>query len=288
MERLLTDRFTLSAVEHLHRYALAADICHGMEVLDIASGEGYGSNLLSRKARRVIGVDLSKDATEQAKAKYSHPNLSYIQGAAEAIPLDDASVDAVVSFETLEHHDKHEEMLAEIKRVLRPDGVLIISTPDKLFYSDIPQYTNEFHVRELYLDEFRALIQRHFHRHRLLSQGPTFGTIIAPGDDWGSFSYYGGDFQTCDSVQRLTHTEYNIGIASDGDLPEVGVSFFDGYLALEEYRRQVEKRERRVPHLEKRLRNREQFIHELQNSVSYRLGRSLTWPLRKLFGSDPG
>jgi 2-polyprenyl-3-methyl-5-hydroxy-6-metoxy-1,4-benzoquinol methylase len=63
----------------------------------------------------------------------------------------------VVSFETLEHHDKHDEMFLEIKRILRPGGLLLMSTPEKLFYTDLPNVQNEFHVKELYLEEFRDL-----------------------------------------------------------------------------------------------------------------------------------
>jgi 2-polyprenyl-3-methyl-5-hydroxy-6-metoxy-1,4-benzoquinol methylase len=160
LERLTTDLFTMSSVEHLHRYAIAADLCRGKDALDIASGEGYGSNLLAKVAKSVVGVDISSEVIKQASVKYARANLTFRDGAADAIPLGDSSVDVVVSFETLEHHDKHEGMLAEIKRVLRPDGIMIISTPDKLFYSDVTGYRNAYHVKELYLDEFKALIER--------------------------------------------------------------------------------------------------------------------------------
>ena len=283
IERLGTQAFTVSAVEHLHRYALAADICRGKDVLDIASGEGYGSNLLAQTSKRVTGVDISNDVIEQAKAKYVRPNLAYIQGSVDAIPLDNSSIDMAVSFETLEHHDKHEEMLSEIKRVLRPSGVLIISTPDKLFYSDVPHYVNEFHVKELYLDDFRNLVQRFFRRHRLLSQGLAYGTLITPDGDWGPLSYYRGDFETCEPVRRLTRNEYNIAIASDDTLPEIGVTFFDGMRALQDYKQRMEKEDERIPNLERRLRSQEQVIREMRNSISYRLGRSATWPFRRLF-----
>ena len=287
IERLGTQAFTISAVEHLHRYALATEICRGKDVLDIASGEGYGSNLLAQTARRVTGVDLSNEVIEQAKAKYVRPNVAYLQGSVDAIPMDSASVDVAVSFETLEHHDKHEEMLSEIKRVLRPGGVLVISTPDKLFYSDIPRYVNEFHVKELYLDDFKNLIERFFRRYRLLSQGLAYGTLITPEGDWGSLSYYRGNFETCEPLRRVTRNEYNIAIASDDDLPEVGVSFFDGMRALQDYKQEMEREVERIFNLERRLRSQEQVIRELRNSMSYRLGRSATWPFRKLFSSGP-
>src|SRR5215207_9384045 len=149
-ERLHTDVCDNNTLEHLHRYGIALDFCRGRRVLDVASGEGYGSNLLASVAEGVKGVDISEDAVSHARLKYRRPNLEYLQGSADAIPLPDASIDTVVSFETIEHHDRHAEMLAEIKRVLRPNGVLVISSPDKLNYTDIPGVINPFHVKELY------------------------------------------------------------------------------------------------------------------------------------------
>jgi ubiquinone/menaquinone biosynthesis C-methylase UbiE len=66
------------------------------------------------------------------------------------IPLPDAAVDFVVLFETIERHDEHERMLAEIKRVLKPDSMVIVSSPDMAIYTDKPDYHNPFHVKELY------------------------------------------------------------------------------------------------------------------------------------------
>ena len=74
------------------------------------------------------------------------------------IPLDDDSVDLVISFETIEHHDKHHEMMAEIRRVLAPEGILMLSSPDKKYYSDIPKFQNSYHIKELYFEEFKDLV----------------------------------------------------------------------------------------------------------------------------------
>ena len=270
LERLSPGTVSMSSVEHLHRYALAAEICGGKDVLDIASGEGYGSNLLAQTAKTVAGVDISAEAIDQAKAKYIRPNLRFFQGAADAIPLGDSSIDVVVSFETLEHHDKHEEMLAEIKRILRPNGLLVISTPDKRFYSDIPQYKNEFHVKELYTDEFRALLSKFFSRHRLQFQISSYGTLVVPEGGARSFLYHRGDFQSCTSVESLAEHEYNIAVASDGELPDLGASFFEGNLTVRNY--------------EGLLKSQTEVIDDLKKSTSYRLGLLLTWPLRSLLG----
>jgi 2-polyprenyl-3-methyl-5-hydroxy-6-metoxy-1,4-benzoquinol methylase len=281
LERLVTDTFTLTSVEHLHRYAMATTICGGKDVLDIACGEGYGSNLLTKNAKSVIGVDISNEAIESAKSKYPRPNLKFLCGTADAIPLEASSIDVVVSFETLEHHDKHEEMLSEITRVLRANGVLIISTPDKLFYSDIPNYKNAFHVKELYLEEFRSLIDRYFKAHQILFQGLAYGTLVAPAEGWGTFSFYGGNYQNSQPTQRLPHYEYLIAIASDGTLPEFGVSFFDGIQVLRDNKRQDWES---LPRLERQLHSLENTVRDLRNSMSFRLGCLLTAPVRKLFG----
>ena len=167
--------------EHMHRYAWAAGLCGGKDVLDIASGEGYGSTLLAGRARSVVGVDISATAVAHAREKYAAAtNLRFEQGSVTAVPLASASVDVVVSFETVEHLTEQRQMLAELKRVLRPDGVLVISSPNKTVYSDDRQYTNEFHVRELYFHEFDALLREQFTAITYLGQRLATGSLVLP------------------------------------------------------------------------------------------------------------
>ena len=112
------------ALEHLHRYALASKYVDNLKVLDIASGEGYGSEILARNANLVYGADISNDSIKFASEKYSSiNNLKFIQCDCKNIPLDENFFDVVVSFETIEHHDLHDEMIQEIKRVLKKDGI---------------------------------------------------------------------------------------------------------------------------------------------------------------------
>ncbi|TAM01264.1 MAG: methyltransferase domain-containing protein [Paraburkholderia sp.] len=169
--------------EHLHRYGWAAQTVKGLHVLDIACGEGYGSAILAKYAKDVTGVDISHEAVEHAVARYGDvPNLSFRQGSATAIPLADASVDAVVSFETLEHLTQHDEMLAEIHRVLKPGGFLILSSPNKKVYSDDRNFKNEFHVRELYFAELDALVKRYFSGVTYYGQRLATSSVILPED----------------------------------------------------------------------------------------------------------
>jgi len=150
------------ALEHLHRYAYACEFVQGKVVLDIASGEGYGSEMLSRTALHVYGVDIDKKSVVHAAEKYQKDNLEFILGSCEKIPLPDHSVDLVVSFETIEHTKQHDAMLQEIKRVLKTDGFLIISSPEKADYREKRNEKNPFHLHELDLEEFQRLLLKHF------------------------------------------------------------------------------------------------------------------------------
>ena len=151
------------ALEHLHRYAMAKDFAVGKTVLDIACGEGYGSAVLAEVAVRVYGVDIAPEAIAHAKTKYQRPNVEFLTGSCAGIPLADETVDLVVSFETIEHHDEHEAMFAEIKRVLCSGGMVIVSSPDKLEYSERANHANAYHVKELYADEFQRLVEKRLH-----------------------------------------------------------------------------------------------------------------------------
>ncbi len=157
-------------LEHVHRYRFASQFVTGKRVLDIASGSGYGSAFLANTAQAVVGVDRDTTAIDFSMATYQRPNLTFLQGDCTEIPIADGSVDVVVSFETLEHVAQQDELMAEIRRVLTPSGLLVMSTPDRVQYSDIPGYCNPFHLRELSRTEFAELIGTYFRRFKLLGQ----------------------------------------------------------------------------------------------------------------------
>lgn len=253
-------------VEHLHRYAIAQEYCKGKIVLDIASGEGYGSALLAKVATHVTGVDISKDAVEAAAAKYTSPNVTYLVGSADDIPLPDQSVAVVVSFETIEHLSNHTGMLAEIKRVLQPGGVLIISTPEKLHYSDIPNYQNPFHVKELYRNEFETLLQQYFQYQHLLFQKIRMGSCVQATDAASINGFYSGNYDQITHTPPGTDEVFLIAIASDQPLPAAVGSFFDGTAILKI--------------------GQQQYVYQtalhLKDSHDYRLGKALLWLPRLL------
>lgn len=167
-------------VEHWHRYHFAARWAAGKRVLDVACGEGYGSAGLALQAAHVTGVDVSEAAIAHARAAYAgQANLEFLAASCTALPLPAASFDAVVSFETIEHIEGQEAFLGEVARVLRPEGVFVLSCPNKVEYSDKRNYANEFHVKELYRDELEALVRARFPHIAWHGQRPSFFSVIA-------------------------------------------------------------------------------------------------------------
>jgi len=258
-ERLTTTIKHETAIHHLHRYAIAIELAKDKDVLDIASGEGYGSNLLSRTAKKVTGVDISREAIEFSIKKYKSTNLSFIEGKADKIPLESNSIDLAVSFETIEHHDKHIEMFKELKRVLRPNGILIMSSPDKLNYSNSINHNNHFHIKELFREEFKEIVQQNFKYSKIYYQNISYNSIIVPENGIGSnFKEYYGGFSGINSTQSLGFPVYNICIASEEELIDLNLADFSTYTAAEVL----------------------QDILKVYDSKTYKIGKMITQPLR--------
>ncbi len=178
------ERFTPECVreiwyEHVHRYALARQVAGGKRVLDVACGEGYGSAIIAPAARTVTGIDISSEAVRHARLRYGLlPNASFREGDATRLDLGDERFDLVLSFETLEHVEAQDDLVAGLAAALAPGGCMMISSPDKANYSDATGYRNEFHVRELYRDELSALLSRHFRVVRLYGQRLMFHSVM--------------------------------------------------------------------------------------------------------------
>lgn len=261
-ERLEASIYNGNTINHLHRYAIAMSLIKGKTVLDIASGEGYGSHLMSFDGGYIYGVDIDEETIERAQIKYKRDNLKFLKGSTSQIPLQDNSVDVIISYETIEHHDEHEQMLIEIKRVLRPEGFLLISSPDKHFYSDIRKYNNPFHVKELYKDEFVNLISNNFNNYKLFSQSYINGSSLIIEDvKRPHFDFFTGDYS---KVQVAKSTpNFLIAICSDIDLKNINSSIFEGRNMLEAH------------DSEKKLKN-------FYSSNSYKLGNFILTPFKIL------
>ena len=189
------ERFTPECVreiwyEHMHRYALAAELAKGRRVLDAACGEGYGSALLAREANSVLGLDVSAQAIEHARQRYRDlESLSFeLADVTRLDALEKGQFDLICSFETLEHVEAQEAMLDGFARLLAPGGLLLVSTPDKRTYSDLTGFRNEFHVRELYREEFEGMLRQRFPAVRLLGQKLLFQSVLWEADVDGRWS----------------------------------------------------------------------------------------------------
>ena len=262
------------ALEHLHRYAFARQCVSGMDVLDIACGEGYGSALLARTANSVVGVDISEEAITHANQRYAADDLSFIQGSCTDIPLPDASVDVVVSFETIEHHQEHQAMMREILRVLRPKGVLVISCPEKHEYSDVTGLQNPFHVRELYRHEFEALISRSFKNSSIFGQRIAYGSAIFSESSQGAVSSLQIKQPLQIASKGIARPQYLIAVASHEQLPEFSSSLCEQSINETEYAQGwsalVGERDTQIAGLSQSVQERDTQIAGLSQAVQER------------------
>ncbi len=221
--------------EHLHRYAYATQLVQNKRVLDLACGEGYGSYLLAKTAESVVGIDIDERAIKHARNKYIKQNLEFKVGSITEVPTAGEHLfEVAVCFEALEHIEDHHKLLSEVKRLLTPDGVFIVSTPNKTVYTDESQYNNPFHVHELYFDEFRELFEKHFKNVRFLGQRIYCNSNIWPvfaGEDTKAVEYVidrnPKEFVFVENDKRIPL--YFIAVASDADreIEETGSALID-------------------------------------------------------------
>lgn len=164
-------------VEHQARYEFASKFVKDKIVIDCACGTGAGTSLyLEGGAAQVHAFDVSESAVAETTARCNSPKLTVQIGDALHLPLPDDCADVYISLETIEHIDQDEEFLKEVKRVLKPDGIFICSTPNRTLtnpgttISDHP--FNPFHVREYAREEFAKLLGPYFNSISLYGQNP--------------------------------------------------------------------------------------------------------------------
>lgn len=168
--------------EHMARYTFATRLARGKRVLDAGCGAGYGSAELARAAERVVGVDRAPDAIEFARAHYAAANLTFEEASCEALPYAQGSFELVVAFEVIEHLVDWRGFLREARRVLVPSGQLVVSTPNKLYYTESrgPDGANPFHVHEFDFEEFRAELTAVFPHVSLFLENHVEGFTFQP------------------------------------------------------------------------------------------------------------
>ena len=152
---------------HLVVYEWIAEHCRGLDVVDLACGEGYGTHALARRAARVTGVDANPDAHEHARLRYSRPGVRFERDLIDSFA---EPCDAVVFLQTIEHVDDPQGVLAHVKSMLRPGGTAYVSTPNVLTLAPegAERSDNPWHVHEYRAEEFRKLCRSWFESVEML------------------------------------------------------------------------------------------------------------------------
>lgn len=179
--------------EHTHRYIEACKLLKpSMRVFDIACGNGYGTQLISEQTQTLTnGGDIAEEAISSCQKRYAnHPLLQFQVCDGTALPFGDATFDAVVSFETIEHTVKYREMIREFKRVLKSDGVCIISTPNIAINSPGGKVMNPYHTQEFDFEELSEILNSVFSNVHIYGQEyiryhrKGIGMFIGIGLEW--------------------------------------------------------------------------------------------------------
>jgi ubiquinone/menaquinone biosynthesis C-methylase UbiE len=149
---------------HLAAYAWARDqLTPDATVLDIGCGTGYGTRLLSDKGVRAIGLDVDAETIAYARSKYGSGRCEFYAYDGHSLPFGDAEFSACVSFQVIEHVVDDNRFVAEAKRVLKPNGSFVVTTPNGRMRLEKGQRPwNRFHIREYSATELANLLGRHF------------------------------------------------------------------------------------------------------------------------------
>jgi 2-polyprenyl-3-methyl-5-hydroxy-6-metoxy-1,4-benzoquinol methylase len=203
--------------EHRARYWWASSLVKGKNVLDAACGTGYGANILAAGgAASVVGVDRATHVIEFAR-RHAEGVASFEVGDLLELPFADAAFDVTVCFEAIEHVDRPDSALDELARVLHPDGLLAISSPNR----DVYARGNPHHRYEFVPEELRFALRARFKHVRLLRQHDWLATAILD-DEW--FARSDGDAIANGAARKISPVvpgpeTYTLALASDRALP---------------------------------------------------------------------
>jgi 2-polyprenyl-3-methyl-5-hydroxy-6-metoxy-1,4-benzoquinol methylase/glycosyltransferase involved in cell wall biosynthesis len=211
--------------EHLHRYAYALQFVNDKRVLDLGCGEGYGSWILAQAAKDVVGIDRDNHIVEHAQTTYKKDNLKFVLGNVEELPFCSSDFDIVVCFEVIEHIIAQEECMVEVRRVLRDDGILLISSPVKPDTRK-EDSLNPFHLKELTAGEFEELLCKNFEHVRVMGQKVVLVSDIRDfsGVDRTShciqlfYERNDNDYVRILNESKNRRPDYLLAIASDKDI----------------------------------------------------------------------
>jgi 2-polyprenyl-3-methyl-5-hydroxy-6-metoxy-1,4-benzoquinol methylase len=203
--------------EHRGRYWWATQLVEGGTVLDAGCGTGYGTEILAAAAERVVGIDISQEAIDYAHSHYEQSSSEFSVGDLRALPFEEDTFDLVVSFEVIEHIEEQQLVISELHRVLRPKGVLVISSPNRAVYPS----GNPHHIHEYLPEEFQQALESEFRHVALYRQSPWLAAAILNDKEsqrMGSEAEMALRTIKTRSIEPGAET-FTIALASDSELP---------------------------------------------------------------------
>ena len=242
--------------EHLARYAFAARLARGKHVLDAGCGAGYGAAELARVAESVVGIDCSAEAVGFAREHYQAPHLRFEQGSCTRLPHPDGCFELVVAFEVIEHLEDWRGFLHEARRVLAASGQFIVSTPNKLYYTESrgPDGVNPFHVHEFGFQEFRDELRTVFPYVTLFVENHVEGVTFQPLDS-------GHTVEVRVDAGEPAPDESHFFVAVCAHRPQVGNPTF---VYVPRAANVLRERERHIALLERELATKNQWLVDAQ------------------------
>ena len=260
-ERLIPGEVDIDLLnEHMARYNFAARLTRGKRVLDAGCGAGYGSAELAQSAERVTGVDIAPEAVEFARAHYERPNLTFEQASCTELPFDDGSFDLVVAFEVIEHLEDWKGFLREVRRVLAPAGQLIVSTPNKLYYTESrgAQGANPFHVHEFDFDEFTRELKEVFPHVSMFLENHVEGVTFQPHE-------HGYTVEARVDAAEPVPNESHFFVAVCAHRPQIGNPTF---IYVPRTANVLRERERHIAKLEGELATKDRWLDKAQQDLA--------------------
>jgi SAM-dependent methyltransferase len=256
-ERLIPGEVDVDLLnEHMARYTFAARLSRGKRVLDAGCGVGYGSAALAEVAETVTGVDVAADAVEFARANYQLPNLAFEQASVTQLPFEDGRFDLIAAFEVIEHLEDWRSFLNEASRVLAPGGQLIVSTPNKLYYTESRGVhgPNPFHVHEFEFEEFGAELKTVFPYVSLFLENHVEGVAFQPFETGHTVE---ARVDACEPVPAESH----FFVAVCARRPQVGNPT---YVYVPRAANVLREREKHIAALEGELATKDKWLNQAQ------------------------